>query len=133
MKDSLPLYTSLTCSENLSKIRDDVKIGKYVEYQTIKELIPIFEGGDCSYEVILSEDAQKEIKKLAHKDKPHFKQFLKKLEHVLEDPYHFKPLLGPLFGIRRVHIGSYVLTYEIEEDKKKIVLLHYLHHKNVYR
>jgi len=35
-------------------------------------------------------------------------------------------------GQRRVHIRSYVLTYEVLENEKVVKLLDYDHHDNIY-
>jgi len=56
----------------------------------------------------------------------------KKLEQISENPYHFKPLRRDLHGARRVHIGSFVLIYEIEEMNKRIIILDYDHHDKIY-
>jgi len=47
---------------------------------------------------------------------------------MLEDPYQFKPLKYPLEGLRRVHIGSFVLIYEVVENLKKVRVIKYKHH-----
>jgi addiction module RelE/StbE family toxin len=86
-----------------------------------------------TYQLALSHQADHELKKLAHKDQSTFLQVLKKLERVTENPYHFKPLHGDLFGARRIHIGSYVLTYEIRPEEEEVVVLHYQHHDKIYK
>ncbi len=47
----------------------------------------------------------------------------------------FKPLKGEMKGARRVHLAkSFVLVYEIDEKKNKIIrLLDYDHHDKIYR
>jgi len=50
----------------------------------------------------------------------------------LENPYHYKPLRGDMKGSRRVHIGHFVLIYEILEEEKKVRFLDFDHHDNVY-
>lgn len=57
----------------------------------------------------------------------------KKLIQILKDSYKFKPLSAPMQGIRAVHIGSFVLTYSIDESKKIIIIEDYDHHDNIYR
>jgi addiction module RelE/StbE family toxin len=86
-----------------------------------------------TYQLAISHHADHELKKLASKDQAHFKQLLKKLEQVLENPYHYKPLHGDFFGARRIHIGSYVLTYQIQEKEQEVIVLHYQHHDKIYR
>ncbi|MDY0386209.1 MAG: type II toxin-antitoxin system mRNA interferase toxin, RelE/StbE family [Methanolobus sp.] len=57
----------------------------------------------------------------------------KKVQQIIRNPYHYKPLLGDLYGARRVHIdSSFVLIYEIDEDKKAINILDYDHHDVIY-
>jgi addiction module RelE/StbE family toxin len=85
-----------------------------------------------SYDIYLSLDLKHVLKKLEKKDKKHYLKVEKKIEQVLENPYHYKPLTGDLSGSRRVHIGSYVLIYEINEKKHYILFLKYQHHDKVY-
>ena len=57
----------------------------------------------------------------------------KKVEEILNNPYHFKPLRGDMHGTRRVHIDkSFVLIYEIDDVNKIITILDYEHHDKVY-
>lgn len=85
------------------------------------------------YQLAITHQADHELKKLASKDRAHFRQLLKKLEQVLENPYHYKPLHGDLFGARRIHTGSFVLTYQIQEKEQEVIVLHYQHHDKIYR
>ena len=58
----------------------------------------------------------------------------KKVQEILDNPYHFKSLKRPLQNKRRVHIsGSFVLIYEINEDEKMVTLLDFDHHDNIYK
>lgn len=58
----------------------------------------------------------------------------KKIKQIRQNPYHFKPLKGSMRGERRVHIEtSFVLTYEIDEDKKLVRILDFDHHDKVYK
>ena len=57
----------------------------------------------------------------------------KKVLQILENPHHFKPLRGDMHGARRVHIDkSFVLVYEIDEEKKTVIVLDYNHHDKIY-
>ncbi|NYZ78546.1 type II toxin-antitoxin system mRNA interferase toxin, RelE/StbE family [Candidatus Micrarchaeota archaeon] len=85
-----------------------------------------------SYKQELSTTIYKKFKKLAKKDKVAFEAVAKKVEQILENPHQFKPLRFPMQGLRRVQIGSFVLTYKIEEASKTVVLLDYEHHDKVY-
>jgi addiction module RelE/StbE family toxin len=51
---------------------------------------------------------------------------------ILENPYHYKPLRGDHHGSRRVHIGSFVLVYEVCESDKTVLILDYEHHDKVF-
>jgi mRNA-degrading endonuclease RelE of RelBE toxin-antitoxin system len=39
----------------------------------------------------------------------------------------------PLAGLRRVHVGSFVLIFSIDEARKTIILEDHEHHGDVYR
>jgi YafQ family addiction module toxin component len=71
--------------------------------------------------------------KLSKKNPKQMKIIFKKVEQILQNPYHFKPLRGDMNGARRVHIDkSFVLTYEIDEKNKTVRLLDYDHHDKIY-
>ena len=54
-----------------------------------------------------------------------------KISEILENPHHYKPLGNVLHGTRRVHIGSFVLIYEIAEPSI-VRLLRFSHHDEAY-
>ena len=71
--------------------------------------------------------------KLAKKNPKQMQVIYKKVRQIVESPYHFKPLRGGMCGSRRVHVDkSFVLTYEIDEDHKLVMLLDYEHHDKIY-
>jgi len=80
----------------------------------------------------IEEEVLKIFKKLSKKDKKQLETINKKIQQILTDPYQFKPLKHPLEGLRRVHIGSFVLIYEIIENPDKIRVLKYKHHDLAY-
>jgi len=85
------------------------------------------------YRLQISEELDKVFSKLAKKNKKQLQIINKKIGQILQNPYHFKPLRGDMHGARRVHIDtSFVLTYEIDEEKKLIRLLDFDHHDHVY-
>lgn len=86
-----------------------------------------------SYTLLFSEGFWKIAKKLKNKDRIHFEYLTKKLKQLKENPAIGKPLSSVLKGKRRVHIGSFVLIYEVDEIKKVIKVLHYDHHDNIYQ
>jgi len=84
------------------------------------------------YRKKLKEKLEKHLSKLARRN-PKLIQILdKKIEEILENPYHYKPLRGPLKNKRRVHIGKYVLVYQIIEEEKAVEFLRFKHHDKVY-
>jgi YafQ family addiction module toxin component len=85
------------------------------------------------YDVEVRERLDRAFKKLAKKDSKQMEAVAKKIEEIAKDPHAYKPLRFPLAGIRRVHIGSHVLLFSIDEPRKTIVLEDYEHHDRVYR
>ncbi len=86
-----------------------------------------------SYSLDISDELDKKFSKLAKKNKKQLRVINKKVDQILENPCHFKPLKGDMKGSRRVHIDkSFVLTYEIVEKYKVVRLLDYNHHDNIY-
>ncbi len=85
------------------------------------------------YEVGAENEVEKIITKLLKKDKTTYEYLKKKIKQISEDPYIGKPLHYILKGMWRVHIGPFVLIYKIIEKEKKIVLLKFDHHDNVYK
>jgi mRNA interferase RelE/StbE/toxin YoeB len=85
------------------------------------------------YALDVSKDLDEKFSKLSKKNKKQLGIINKKVEQILENPYHFKPLRGDMHGSRRVHIDkSFVLTYEIDEKNKLVRLLDYDHHNKIY-
>jgi YafQ family addiction module toxin component len=76
--------------------------------------------------------ADKKFRKLAKKDKEQLRRIRNKIQQILEDPHHFKPLKYPLDDSRRVQIGPFVLVYEIDEESQTVTVLDYEHHDTVY-
>ncbi|RLE39325.1 type II toxin-antitoxin system mRNA interferase toxin, RelE/StbE family [Candidatus Woesearchaeota archaeon] len=86
-----------------------------------------------SYDLAISEKVDKKFSKLSKKNKKQLKIINKKIQEILTNPYHFKPLRGDLKGARRIHIDkSFVLVYEIDEKNKLVKILDYDHHDNIY-
>lgn len=86
-----------------------------------------------SYTLDISEELDKKFSKLVKKDKKQLEIINRKIQEILQNPYHFKPLRGDMHGARRVHIGkSFVLTYEISEKNKVVRILDYDHHNKIF-
>nr|BAM15169.1 hypothetical protein [uncultured microorganism] len=85
------------------------------------------------YDVAISEIVDKKFAKLAKKNPKQMSIIAKKVQQIIQDPYHFKPLRGDLHGARRVHIdSSFVLIYDIDENNRSIRILDYNHHDTIY-
>lgn len=85
------------------------------------------------YEIEIRERLDRTFKKLAKKDAKQMEAVAKKIGEIAQDPHAYKPLRFPLAGKRRVHIGSFVLLFSIDEARKTVVLEDYEHHDRVYR
>ena len=71
--------------------------------------------------------------KLAKKDPKQLEAINKKIGQILENPQQFKPLKAPMQHLKRVHIGSFILIYEVIENKKVVRILNYKHHDEAYK
>ncbi|MFA5141639.1 MAG: type II toxin-antitoxin system RelE/ParE family toxin [Candidatus Woesearchaeota archaeon] len=87
-----------------------------------------------NYALEIKPSCQDQIRKLCRKNASFELILKKKIEEILSDPYHFKPLRYGLAGERRVHImKSFVLKYEIDESRKIVTLLFFGHHDDAYQ
>ena len=83
------------------------------------------------YNLEIESEVDKKFKKLAKKVQ--LKAINSKIKEVLKNPYRFKQLRKPLQNKRRIHIGSFVLTYEIDEKRKTVMISEYEHHDDIYK
>jgi YafQ family addiction module toxin component len=88
---------------------------------------------DCLYSLEVVEKVDRIFKKLRKKDLIQFEAISKKVSEILENPQQFKPLKSPMQHMRRVHVGSFVLVYDIDEVRKAVIIRRYEHHDNVYK
>ncbi len=70
------------------------------------------------------------MKKLKKKNKVLFEQIQKKLMDIVRQPEHHKPLRNVMAGYRRIHFGSFVLIYKVEDKVVRIISLN--HHDKAY-
>lgn len=77
---------------------------------------------------------RKSINKACKKN-PVLKEALEtKMREIVNNPPHYKPLKYELKGERRVHImKSFVLKFEIDENKKAVRFLVFEHHDRAYK
>ena len=86
------------------------------------------------YELDLSDKIYKIFTKLKKREVKRMKIINKKVQQILKDPHHFKPLKKEMSGVREVHIEkSFVLTYKIDEENKIIRLLDFDHHDKIFK
>lgn len=78
-------------------------------------------------------ELEKSLRKLAGKDKRHYDAVVKKILQIADNPVIGKPLRNVLKGKRRVHIGHFVLLYEVDEKEKRISFLDFEHHDAAYK
>jgi len=82
------------------------------------------------FDVQLTNTAQKELKRLPPKVK---RQAVNALDVLENSPRAGSPLRQQLKGYWSYHTGNYRIVYEIDDEKKVILVSHIKHRKNVYR
>ncbi len=84
------------------------------------------------YDIKLSDEIEQEFEKLRKKDKGLYDAVMKKILKIAEEPFLGKPMRNILKGKRRVHVGHFVLFYEIENSPSRIVVIKLAHHDDAY-
>lgn len=82
-----------------------------------------------SYEVILTEDSHRFLKKC---DKPVRNKILDKLEDLRKDPRLGKPLTANLAGFWSLRIEDYRAIYQIKDNDLIVIVIKIGHRKNIY-
>jgi len=86
------------------------------------------------YKFEIKPKLEKKLKKIEKKDPVMFKAARDKLEEIIKNPQHYKPLRYEMKGLRRVHLEkSFVLAFEIDEEAKMVRFLDLGHHDEIYR
>ena len=81
------------------------------------------------YQVIITESAQKSLRKL---DKNIRDNIFNKLESLKENPHIGKPLSANLSGFWSLRVGDYRVIYQIKNNELVILVIGIGHRKNVY-
>ena len=82
------------------------------------------------YVLVIPPEFERILKSL--KKKPElFRKLRNQIIKILREPQLGKPLRNVLRNYRRVHIGSYVLIYEIQ--KQEVRLMDFDHHDRIYK
>lgn len=84
------------------------------------------------YTLEVEEEVSKTFKHLLKKDRTQLEAINKKVQQILLDPFQFKPLKHPMAGLRRVHIDSFVLIYQVIENTSTVRIVTYTHHDEAY-
>jgi len=86
------------------------------------------------YNIEIKPSCLRDIKKLCKKNLILKNILEKKMNEIVLDPNHYKPMKYDLAGERRVHImKSFVLKFEIHEATKSIEFIFFGHHDEAYR
>jgi YafQ family addiction module toxin component len=86
------------------------------------------------YAYEISPSLQKILNKLFKKDKRTYEIVMSKIEKILQNPQHYKPLKYDLAGERRVHImKNFVLKFEVHELMQTVKFIFFGHHDKAYR
>jgi len=86
------------------------------------------------YNIEIKPSCQRDIEKLCRKNPVLRNALEKKMNEIIQNPYHYKPLKHELAGERRVHImKSFVLKYEVNELAKTVVFVFFGHHDEAYK
>lgn len=82
------------------------------------------------YEAVFSDEFKKQLMKLKKKDNVLYQRLEKKIKVILIEPRHLKHLRNILKGQQRVHLGPFVLKFEVKENKAYFITLR--HHDDAY-
>lgn len=87
-----------------------------------------------AYSIEIHPKCRDEMERLCKKNPLLENALRKKLDEIIENPHHYKPLRYGLSGERRVHImKSFVLRFEINEARRAVRLIFFGHHDEAYK
>ena len=75
----------------------------------------------------------RKLRKLSRKDRARYETVKAKIDEIVRNPHHYKPLGNVMAGERRVHFGSFVLTFSVDEKTQIILFIDFDHHDKIYR
>lgn len=82
------------------------------------------------YQTEFTREFLKIVKKLKAKDKALFKRLELKIEEILENPEHYKSLRNEMKGLKRAHVGHFVIIFMIKDST--VVFISFKHHDFAY-
>lgn len=74
----------------------------------------------------------KRFSKLKRHDPQLYERLEKKMEEIVMNLEHYKPLENVLKGKRRAHIGHFVVIFSFDKSLGIVTFLEFDHHDNVY-
>lgn len=85
-------------------------------------------------QIDISDELKKKLSKFQTKDKVLYEATMKKINEIIENPEHYKPLRHDLKGERRVHVkGSFVLVFEFLKLQNLVKFYDLDHHDKIYK
>ena len=86
-----------------------------------------------SYEFTFTVLCEKQIDKATRKNPVLRKIINNKINEIIINPHHYKPLRNELAGERRVHIlKNQVFKFTIDEQNKMVIFIFFGHHDDAY-
>ncbi|VVB90058.1 ParE toxin of type II toxin-antitoxin system, parDE [uncultured archaeon] len=73
------------------------------------------------------------LDKLKKKDNSLYLRVINKIIEISKNPELGKPLRNVLKGKKRVHVGSFVLFYSIDDKNEIVTFIEFEHHDKAYR
>ena len=86
-----------------------------------------------TYVIQLENKLEQNLHKLKKKDRKTYDRVITRITELSQNPYSGKPLRSVLKGKWRVHIGPFILLYQIDEEHKTLTFLEFEHHDNAYK
>ena len=80
---------------------------------------------------VFSIEFKKILDKIAKKDRLELKKIENQIYKIISNPLVGKPLRNVMKNYRRIHIGSFVLVYKIENEE--ITFADFDHHDKIYK
>lgn len=85
------------------------------------------------YKPGIESNLKNKLKKLFKKDRKRYEIVMKKMEEILQNPHHYKPLSHDMKHLCRVHIdSSFVLIFSINENDEIVLFIDIDHHDKIY-
>jgi mRNA-degrading endonuclease RelE of RelBE toxin-antitoxin system len=86
-----------------------------------------------AYSISPTKEFEEALARLKKEDRALYNRLGKKIDELCAEPHFRKPLGNVLKGSFRVHVGSFVLRYRIDEGAKVIIPISFVHHDDAYR